>query len=198
MSQLPKMDASSTQRQIPAVQAGPPAPPTYIKPTSPFRPRDRECCQCREISPEPQTQQHQEAQSCSHSDCAHAFCGDCIRLDARGDIVIPHSIPADWICSTCGVTHSVLDIMTQSVSCECENPRLQTVYDQYGRIYLYWRNEDAILDLRDPAQVEEASWRMMGAGAHLWLADVLAIEEEKKSEMKDMNRGERWGWNRTS
>jgi hypothetical protein len=93
----------------------------------------------------------------------------------------PHSFPTDWLCSTCGATHSVLAILESSseVQCECDSPTLQAVYDQFGRIFLYWRNDPAIVDLRDPAAVREAAWRVAEAagGRADWLRRMLSQGE---------------------
>jgi len=101
----------------------------------------------------------------------------------------PHAFPVNWLCSTCGATHSVLEILTHDadsdsgevspasgVNCACDNPTLQAVYDQHGQIFLYWRNDPAILDLRDPARVREAAWRVgQACGGGDWLRDVLSL-----------------------
>lgn len=101
----------------------------------------------------------------------------------------PHAFPVDWLCSSCSATHSVLTLLAASSSSAagngswcCERPTLQAVYDQHGRIFLYWRNDPAIADLRDPAHVREAAGRVAeaagcGAGADGagWLRDVLLV-----------------------
>jgi len=63
------------------------------------------------------------------------------------------------------------------VRCECDNPTLQTVYDQFGRIFLYWREDPDVYDLRDPIKVQEAAWRVWEAGSEPWLADVIETEK---------------------
>jgi hypothetical protein len=78
-----------------------------------------------------------------------------------------HAFPADWLCSSCGSTHSVLSILEASQGevevCPCGNPTLQAVYDQFGSIFLYWRNDPAIVDLRNPDSAQEAAWRVAEA-----------------------------------
>lgn len=169
----------------PIVLAGPPPPPSYIEAASPFSPIHRQCCQCLEIATAQQT-------SCI---CAHEPCGSCHNLDGRGGAVIQHSFPAAWVCSTCSEKHSVLSILTQTVACKCGNPTLQAVYDQFGRIFLFWRDDPGVYDLTDAGKVQEAAWRVWEAGAQPWLADVLAAEkaeEERRERMKGK------GWSRYS
>jgi len=176
------------------VLAGPPPPPSYIKAASPFSPRDRQCCQCRETTPEQPQQQKQQPQTQS-CDCSHQLCGSCDSLDGRGAAVIPHAFPAAWVCSTCSDTHSVLSILTQQVACKCGSPTLQAVYDQFGRIFLFWRDDPAVYDLVDPSKVQEAAWRVWEAGAEPWLADVLAAERAAEEKERRL-RGK--GWSRLS
>ncbi|KAK3353408.1 hypothetical protein B0T25DRAFT_210032 [Lasiosphaeria hispida] len=181
------------QKVTVTVQANPVAPPPYIKSASRFSPAQRQCCQCQQTSSEPQTQSQQQ-QRCGHASCDHDLCRDCHRLDGRGGAVIPHSFPAAWVCSTCTSAHSVLDILTRRVACDCEAPSLQAVYDQFGRIFLYWRDDPAVYDLTDPAKVQEAAWRVWEAGAEPWLADVVeaerrVLEEEEKKKRGVVGRG---------
>jgi hypothetical protein len=114
------------------------------------------------------------------------------RLVARGAPLIQHSFPSVWVCSTCDAPHSVLEILAgtgeeDGVACACGKPTLQAVYDQFGRIFLFWRDDAAVHDLRDAAKVQEAAWRIWEAGAEPWLEDVLALEAER--EKKAMRAG---------
>lgn len=154
----------ATQVQAPVM------PPSHIKPSSSFSPRLRQCCQCTESTLD-------ENQRCIGDSCGHVPCQDCPVRDARGREVIPHSFPVDWVCSSCGITHSVLELLVMKVRCECDNPTLQTVYDQFGRIFLYWREDPDVYDLRDPIKVQEAAWRVWEAGSEPWLADVIETEK---------------------
>lgn len=164
------------QRPIPA-QASP-APPSYIKPISPFSPRDRQCCQCNKTA--------SDQSRCSDGGCNHQLCHGCPRRDARGIDLIPHSFPVNWICSTCNCEHSVLEILTMDVKCKCDNPTLQAIYDQFGRIFLYWRDDPAVYDLKDPVKLQEAAYRVWEAGSEPWLPAVL---EAEKLSIKRRNRG---------
>ncbi|KAK4236074.1 hypothetical protein C8A03DRAFT_36057 [Achaetomium macrosporum] len=86
-------------------------------------------------------------------------------------ITTPHALrfPAAWRCGTCGAAHAVLELMlTSRATCGCDMPSLQAVYDQFGDIYLYWRDDPAVADLRDPAMVQEARWRVWKAGGAWW------------------------------
>ncbi|KAK0643372.1 hypothetical protein B0T16DRAFT_459529 [Cercophora newfieldiana] len=85
----------------------------------------------------------------------------------------------------------LLSILTQKIACKCGSPTLQAIYDQFGRIFLFWRDDPAVYDLADAAKVQEAAWRVWEAGAEPWLGDVLA-EEEKQRRL----RGK--GWSRLS
>jgi hypothetical protein len=177
---------SRQQTTPPVVLAGPPPPPSYIKAATPFSPLHRQCCQCQQTTP---AQTQPQTTSCT---CDHELCHSCHHLDGRGGAVIPHAFPAAWACSTCSETHSVLSILTQKVSCKCGSPTLQAIYDQFGRIFLFWRDDPAVYDLVDPAKVQEAAWRVWEAGAEPWLADVLAAEraeEERQGRLK----GKGWG-----
>ncbi|KAK4463942.1 hypothetical protein QBC42DRAFT_264666 [Cladorrhinum samala] len=149
-------------------------PPSQIQPRSPFSPSFKQCCQCTNFASSPLD----KPDSCSCS-CSHSFCRTCPDLDSRGVRVLPHSFPVNWICSTCGTTHSVLEILTQTeVECDgCEKPTLQAVYDQFGRIFLYWREDPAVFDLSSADKIREAAWRVWEAGAQRWVED---IEEAKR------------------
>ncbi|KAK3318804.1 hypothetical protein B0H66DRAFT_249969 [Apodospora peruviana] len=173
-----------------SIQAAPPSPPSYIKANSQFSPRSRRCCQCSRGSHEIRsTETHLQC-------CGHEYCRDCPQLDGSGNEVIPHSFPVDWVCSTCGNTHSVSEILTMSVTCSCESPTLQAVYDQFGRIFLYWRNDPNVHDLRDPAKVQEAAWRIWEAGSVPWLPVVVEAEKRAaaaaKNEMPVLGRLAKW------
>ncbi|KAG7287474.1 hypothetical protein NEMBOFW57_006985 [Staphylotrichum longicolle] len=54
-----------------------------------------------------------------------------------------------------------------AVEC-CATPALQAVYDQFGALYLFWRDDPAVSDLRVPGMAEEARWRVRMAGGGLW------------------------------
>lgn len=71
----------------------------------------------------------------------------------------------------------MLSILVKNVECKCEKPALQAIYDQFGRIFLYFRNDPAVDDLTDAAKVQEAAWRVWEAGAEPWLPHVVAAEE---------------------
>ena len=146
---------------IPPVVAPAPAPASRITPDSPFSPRGRECCRCKS------SVGASDDQSCG---CSHSFCKACPRLDGRGNAVLRHSFPVAWLCSTCGTTHSALEILGgREVDCACGSPTLQAVYDQFGQIYLYWRSDESVYDLRDPEKVQEAARRFLLAGGDPWM-----------------------------
>ncbi|KAK1755469.1 hypothetical protein QBC47DRAFT_322211 [Echria macrotheca] len=171
-----KMDMPTPVLQQPA----PPLPAPYIRSRSRFSPMESKCCQCQ--------QRPSNNRRCSQSSCDHALCYDCSQVDLRGQAVVPHSIPSNWACSSCGNTHSVLDILTSDVACACGSPTLQAVYDQFGKIYLFWRDDPQVFDLSDPAKVEEAAWRIWKAGGEPWEADVLRIEAERAKNGRALSR----------
>jgi len=72
------------------------------------------------------------------------------------------------------------------VKCKCDNPTLQAIYDQFGRIFLYWRDDPAVYDLKDPVKLQEAAYRVWEAGSEPWLPAVL---EAEKLSIKRRNRG---------
>jgi len=84
----------------------------------------------------------------------------------------------------------VLDILTREVSCPCGSPTLQAVYDQFGRLFLFWRDDPDVFDMKDPAKVQEAAWRIWEAGGEPWLGDVMRVESEREKSRK--------GWSRLS
>lgn len=190
---------------VPTPVQAPPSPPVHIKANSYFSPRSRQCCQCNNQLPLNHNHTHthkNQPQHCPEEEdgCGHKLCRHCPRQDSAGNPVIPHSFPVDWVCSTCTTVHPVLDILIMNVNCPCEQPRLQAVYDQHGRIFLYWRDDPAVNDLTDKEKVQEAAWRIWEAGSEPWLPVVLeaekrmiAEEEAKKKSMKFEGN-----WNRFS
>lgn len=190
-------------RITPPVQT-PSSPPVQIKANSYFSPRSRKCCQCNNRLPlNHQTTTHKnQPQFCPKEEygCGHQLCRDCPRLDSSGNTVIPHSFPVDWVCSTCTTVHPVLDILTMNVFCPCEQPRLQAVYDQHGRIFLYWRDDPAVYDLTEKANVQEAAWRIWEAGSEPWLPVVLEAEKRMIAEEEAAKKGLKYGgsWSRFS
>ncbi|KAK0721662.1 hypothetical protein B0T26DRAFT_190330 [Lasiosphaeria miniovina] len=174
------MEFAIKETSSPAAVQTAPVPPFYIKPASQFGPRERQCCQCgtRTTTPSTAAASVQTSRSC---ECDHQFCNECLRRDGRRRTVIPHSFPVDWVCSTCGDTHSVLEILTATVVCHCEAPTLQAVYDQFGNIFLYWRDDPAVYDLSHPSKVQEAAWRVWEAGSAPWLPYVVAAEKAAKA-----------------
>jgi hypothetical protein len=159
----------------PTATRAPPTPPAHIKPTSQFSPRSQSCCQCNEPAAPDHTGR------CSLDSCGHQLCHACPRRDARGSDLIAHAFPVHWICSSCSAAHSVLEILTARVGACCGEPSLQAVYDQFGKIFLYWRDDPAVYDLNAPEKVAEAAWRIWQAGGSPWLPDVVAAEAKAAS-----------------
>ncbi|KAK3989351.1 hypothetical protein QBC44DRAFT_85385 [Cladorrhinum sp. PSN332] len=153
----------------------PPPPPSQIQPTSPFSPFFKQCCNCTHTITAPSSPSSSSESLSDSCSCSHAYCRRCPDLDSRGSEVIPQSFPVHWICSTCNTTHSVLDILTRTeLGCEgCDKPTLEAVYDQFGRIFLYWRRDPAVYDLSEgPEKVKEAAWRIWEAGAGMLMEEI--------------------------
>ncbi|KAL2153554.1 hypothetical protein VTH82DRAFT_4709 [Thermothelomyces myriococcoides] len=125
----------------------------------------------------------------------------------REAVCLPTALrfPAIWRCGTCTGLHSVLALLTGTMTaaaagsaapgcrreeeddddddekkeeggsdsadslCPCGRPALQAVYDQFGDLFLFWRDDPAVSDLSVPRMAEEARWRVRTAGAEGWL-----------------------------
>ncbi len=86
----------------------------------------------------------------------------------------PFPLPTTWRCGTCTTLqpiHSLLSLDdendTENTTC-CTTPALQAVYDQSGALFLFWRDDPAVSDLRVPRMAEEARWRVRMAGGGVW------------------------------
>ncbi|KAK4228610.1 hypothetical protein QBC38DRAFT_361535 [Podospora fimiseda] len=170
----------------------PPSPPSQIQPTSPFSPSFKQCCNCTHTTNAPSSPSSSTDSLSDSCSCSHGYCRRCPDLDSRGYEVIPQSFPVHWICSTCDTTHSVLEILTQTqLECEgCDKPTLEAVYDQFGRIFLYWRKDPAVYDLSEgPEKVKEAAWRIWEAGAGMLMKEI----EGMTNRTSQMNVGIRGG-----
>ncbi len=85
-------------------------------------------------------------------------------------------LPTTWRCGTCTALHPVQTLLHlpppppqeelehNSHNTCCSTPALQAVYDQFGALYLFWRDDPAVSDLRVPRMAEEARWRVWMAG----------------------------------
>ncbi|KAK4170070.1 hypothetical protein QBC43DRAFT_307094 [Cladorrhinum sp. PSN259] len=192
----------------------PPPPPSQIQPTSPLSPCFRQCCHCAHttttVPPSPSSSS--ESLSSNSCSCSHTYCRQCPDLDSRGQQVIPHSFPVHWICSTCDTTHSVVELLTQTeLGCDgCDKPTLEAVYDQFGRIFLYWRQDPSVYDLSEKGNVREAAWRVWEAGAGMLMdgltrgvdddetaTDVVMEDVTDIKNMKILGRQNR-GWSQLS
>lgn len=93
-------------------------------------------------------------------------------------------VPASWLCSTCATAHDVFEILARKPVCGCGAPTLQAVYDQFGRLFLFWRDDEGIRDLRDEEKVAEAARRLWVAGGGRWVeeTDVVRVREEEEEE----------------
>lgn len=139
---------------------------TSIKATSPFTPASWICSHCHETNT-------LESLTCQKPHCGQKFRWTGIILDHKGNKVDSGRFPVHWVCSTCYAIHSVLDILLKRASCGCGAPALQAVYDQFGDIFLFWRDDPFVRDLKDPDKVEEAARRLWQAGSTPWLSQML-------------------------
>jgi hypothetical protein len=69
-------------------------------------------------------------------------------------------------------------------------PSLQAVYDQFGALYLFWRDDPAVSDLRVPGMAEEARWRVWRAGGGEWDFLLGAEEEARLGGLEGAAEGE--------
>lgn len=151
-----------------------------IKADSPFAPKQWRCSLC-------DGRNGLESAACKGSGCCGLFGPSQLLFDHEGNAVSAARFPVHWLCSICGVIHSVLDILNQCVSCPCGHPNLQAVYDQFGDLFLFWRDDPAVRDLRDPCQVQEAARRLWDAGSAPWLREM-SRDDEVPGECGDMLR----------
>ncbi|KAL2121103.1 hypothetical protein VTJ04DRAFT_5130 [Mycothermus thermophilus] len=99
-------------------------------------------------------------------------CGACARFNSTLDLLLantsepPSEKPTPAQDSTVPTDADGGDDSTKgkdSYYC-CSAPSLQAIYDQHGEIYLFWRDDPAVSDLRVPSMAEEARWRVLEAG----------------------------------
>ncbi|KAL2192425.1 hypothetical protein P885DRAFT_64912 [Corynascus similis CBS 632.67] len=110
--------------------------------------------------------------------------------------------PAAWRCGTCMTLHSIRTLMTTTklttartresadkadevdncpCPCPCRRPALQAVYDQFGELYLFWRDDPAVSDLSVPHMADEARRRVRVAGGEgadegSWWGDANVVQ----------------------
>lgn len=145
--------------------------PPSITVTSSFAPKEWKCSEC-------DVKNSLDYTTCSGPICSGRFRRPGVLFDHRGEAANPARFPVHWMCSTCDRVHSVLDILTKRVICACGHPILQAVYDQFGDLFLFWRDDPAIHDLRDPDMVQEAAWRLWEAGSAPWLPEMAKSDKE--------------------
>jgi hypothetical protein len=154
-----------------------------ISASSPFSPKTWLCPLCHSANTP-------ETRHCTRSGCGRLADRTTTFLDQKNRPVSPLRFPVHWICSTCYLIHSVLAIITGSPSCACGRPSLQAIYDQFGDLFLFWRDDPTVRDLRDPGQVEEAARRLWVTGGDRWLEEMPKImlerEEERRAEDAEM------------
>lgn len=144
-----------------------------IAAASPFSPATWVCSGCHERN-------DMSALKCRRADCRQDYKRGGLCLDRKGNRVMPARFPAHWVCSTCHDVHSILEVLLKMASCDCGEPTLQAVYDQFGDLFLFWREDPAIHDLKDPVKAEEAARRLWQAGSSPWLGEIPKIVFERE------------------
>jgi hypothetical protein len=154
---------------------------TSIKATSPFSPKSWICSQCHETNSPDERQ-------CTRQGCDQELDRNVTILDQKGRTVTPARFPVSWVCSTCYLIHLILEIITGEAACTCGQPTLQAIYDQFGDLFLFWRDDPTIHDLNDPTTAEEAARRLWVAGGDRWLEEMprIMLEEEEKKPAEEM------------
>ncbi|KAK4125760.1 hypothetical protein N657DRAFT_678814 [Parathielavia appendiculata] len=108
-------------------------------------------------------------------------------------------LPTTWRCGTCTSLRPVLSLLStttttittdSSCCCCCALPSLQAVYDQFGALYLFWRDDPAVSDLRVPSMLEEARWRVWRAGGGEWEDVLLRAEQAASPGQVERERGQ--------
>lgn len=89
-------------------------------------------------------------------------------LTHTGAKVDPARFPVHWVCGSCDLVHFVINIIDRDVRCTCGQPELRAVYDQFGDLFLCWRDDEKVRDLREMRMVEEAARRLWIAGGERW------------------------------
>jgi rubredoxin len=149
---------------------------TSIEASSPFTPKSWLCPQCSKRNPF-------ESKHCIWKSCTQELTRTSTLLDQRGRSLEPARFPVYWICSTCYLTHYLLEILLRKPTCTCGQPTLQAIYDQFGDLFLFWQHDPDIQDLKNPAKVEEAARRLWAAGGHRWV-DEMPINRLQESGAK--------------
>lgn len=146
-----------------AVAQTPEPVPLTIKAGSPFSPSSWDCSTCHERNAFSNTHCHGPA-------CGAPFKWSNTIITSRGDRLDPARFPVHWVCGCCSRQHLVLFIISgrNDTYCICGQPTLQAVYDQFGDLFLYWRDDIAVKDLRDRKKAEEAARRLWLAGGDRW------------------------------
>jgi len=68
------------------------------------------------------------------------------------------------------------------------------VYDQFGDLLLFWRDDDGVRDLSDKGKVAEAARRLWVVGGEAWVDEmpVITMGEEEEEE-QEQGKGYREG-----
>ncbi|GAB1319352.1 hypothetical protein MFIFM68171_09562 [Madurella fahalii] len=164
-----------------------PYPPSHITPTSPFLPHNRHCSISSPSSPQPSPQATLgPAEPCAclphYSLPVSWLCGTCGAAQSVLEMLLltqqhqheyqhqhqhQHQQQHQHQHQHQQRQQRLGDVEGRAGACGgcCERPSLRAVYDQFGRIFLCWRDDDpAVSDLRDPDKVREAARRVWQAG----------------------------------
>ena len=66
------------------------------------------------------------------------------------------------------------------------------MYDQFGDLLLFWRDDEGVRDLGDRGKVEEAARRLWVAGGGAWVDEMAVIrmgEGDEKGKGKGVEMG---------
>ncbi|KAJ9161777.1 hypothetical protein NKR19_g1966 [Coniochaeta hoffmannii] len=166
--------------------------PARIEALSPFSPHLWICAACKQKNPLANT-------ACTTPTCSGTLTTSTPSpgpnlLDRRGRPVSPVRFPVYWLCSTCCADRLVLEILVGRPSCACGRPALQAVYDQFGDLLLFWRDDDGVRDLSHKGKVAEAARRLWVVGGEAWVDEmpVITMGEEEEEE-QEQGKGYREG-----
>ncbi|KAB5545905.1 hypothetical protein GE09DRAFT_1224853 [Coniochaeta sp. 2T2.1] len=158
-----------------------PLPPTIwvFQNTSPFTPKHWICPSCTARVPYSPL----SSQTCPTPSCQTPFTwSTCTLFDQRDRALDAARFPVHWNCSTCFRAHLAAEVLLRDVTCRCDKPALQAVWDQFGDLFLWWEKDEEIYDLTDGKKVEEAARRLWEAGGARWADEMPLVPIRMQEE----------------